>query len=237
MNKFVNPVLEWHQCFIAPIDNIYSQKEEFYHKLSNKLCSMIKEQMNVDMTYYPNEYKNLNYSPIGFCRTEIASGLLSEEIVNEIISFSNGSIWECGAGSGYNGFLFEQKGANIYCTDQCNNWFSSKFSRVLQRISRRRIKEISLKQGALIYIWPIDKFHDFDQWIDVGGNRLVIIGDFSPCHITISEYEEKGIPYKLEDIPTTCPIFNLDGWELVKTMEPPHYDQSIKDVVQFWIKT
>lgn len=62
-----------------------------------------------------------------------------------------------------------------------------------------------------------------------------MVGDFSPCHITISKYEKNGIKYDLKDIPPICPIFKIDDYILKKEMTPPHYDNSIKDVVQFWI--
>jgi len=237
MSKFVNPLLEWHQGLIKPIQNIYEKKPIFLNNLSSRLCEMVKEELEIDLIHRPEDYQSHHYSPVSFARTELASGLLTEEICDEIIAFSHGNIWECGAGSGYNGFLLEQKGAQVYCTDCVNNWFSPRFCRVSQRPSYRRIREISMKDGALLYIWPIDEFHDLERWLEAGGNKLIIIGDFSPCHITISEYEQKGIAYDLKDIPPICPIFNLEGWKKVKEMEPPHYDESIKDMVQFWIKT
>lgn len=224
--KFNNPLLEWHYNIHLDMYtyNNLNYKFQLYNwaYMINDLIYRIKCDTGVKLEC---DYENIDPndpfdSPMAFSRSNISSGLLGEKNIDEIIKFSNGNIWEVGSGSGYVGYLLEQKDCNVYCTDIESSPFKTKFTVVDNEPDGDIIKYIAENNGALLYVWPIDEYHNFDLW---KGNKIIIQGDFN-----IDKF------YKSHE-KTICPIFKKIGWKLKKTMQIPT-NYGVNDNLQFWEK-
>ena len=242
-------------------DVSYNRKEinELLWKISynSKYISELEKDNKkiIDIDSLIDEY------PTAYCRGTYATSLLAKENIEEFQKFSNNFIWEHSSGSGYNAWLCKQMGINIYCTDHKDNYFKNeyiddkRYANVHDEISDEEVKNIIKNDGAMMYIWPLKKYHDLEKWIKLGGKKIIIVADHNPDHVyifkKIKELHEKprasgkkiyeigdGIIKEIaKNAPLICPKFPYENeWKLVNTMEVPHYNESIQDYSQFWIR-
>lgn len=221
-NKFINPLLDFHYEYSRNHFSYYLDNPDESRKLTEKYLDIfqitntnytlddIYEEIE-SLTDIPNrtqeQIKIMARYPETVMRHCIASGYLTKENCEAIKSFALGSVWDHGAGSGYNSFLLKQVGTTVYSTDIPDNSFDARYVTVYDSLKVSMVKEIADNNGAMFISWP-HEFYDFDLWESLGGKKFITILTNRDCFVN----EGKLV----------CPIFDKPNWKLVKTIEPPH---------------
>lgn len=256
IKPFQNPLLEWAKAHAIAynkdeLNKIFSSEDQWPNQINDLRHRLIRCGFDIpDCSNCETCINNINRRlPMLWARGVIATSLLSEEILDEIIKFSNGYIYERGCGTGYNAWLLKQKNAKVFAVDAGDeNEFALRFYDIVTDSEVPLfINSIIAKDGALLYIWPTNDedqvpFHGYDDWEILGGTKVIVIGDHNPDHCKISLGN-----YTKENAPPICPIFpparcqalqdSPGAWKLVKEMKAPVYSWDINDVVQFWERT
>ena len=163
--------------------------------------------------------------PQAFARTFYSTSLLSNHNILDIIKFSNSNIYEIGCGSGFNAIMLQQNGARIYCNDCSNNSFHITFFDVKDSINEGDMKEIIKNDGALLYIWPVKKYHNLDLWHFLGGKKVITIADYR------QGWDDRG---NLQGS-LVCPIFDDKRYELIKTLDVPYFSSEQEDKLRLFV--
>jgi hypothetical protein len=243
-----SPLLKSYQA-LPPNEELFSKDVKFWKAtckaLAKEVCKIAKDKLDLSIIEPPSLPYPLpddaKWLPIIWCRTFVSTSLLDTKSFQMIKDFSSGptgdsaSIWEIGAGSGYNARILELMGVDVYPMDKASCRFVHKFTTVHylpNGMESKRLKEIIDKGGAVMYIWPEYDYHYLDMWIRLGGKKVITCGVYDPDHMDIYRGANPN------DAPPTCPLFPpkqyKNRFELVSEHKPPPYhpeDSSTADTL------
>lgn len=178
--SYENPLLDIVTCLknenlISTTDRL--DKNELRRKYERIMNDLIKFSRDVNQEC--SKFRNLSNPymiyPIVWLRTFVSTSLNDRDGFEKIMRFSNGYIWEVGAGSGYNARVLEKMGAQIYATDIINQY---KFTNVDTKLpyDMSKIDTVISNDGALLYIWMEHDFPNLNLWLQKGGKKIIVAG-------------------------------------------------------------
>ena len=224
--------IDARDIFPNPKQYVY-EKWDFYNML---LCKFIANQTGTKIEYDPGFFKDsIYYEPSVFYRAIIGTSLLTNAHISTIIRFSNGWIWEDGAGSGYNGWMIKRYLAHytfnsmVYCTDYIKNMFPYRFTNVeCGQKDWNVIRKIAENDGVYLLIWP-HAFYNLDAWLTYGGRKVITMSDHQP---TWAKNDQVIIP--------RCPIFppinQTKEWIKIGEMSGQRLVGGWEDKLILWMK-
>ena len=241
----INPIYKWYLLY-GPEENYYLSRNE-WPKMIDDLKELIYESCNKKIPEIIPKFEgfsdqlcvNIMKVPFSIVKTFITCCLISNELLDLISQFSNNSIFEVGAGSGYNAMLLSKNfNANIYAID-IYSWDMSFYPISIINSScdldQEKIAKLAKSDGSILYIMPEDEYPYIDLWIKLGGKKIITIGIFNVRN-HVFKRNHPDVPEN--EIPFLCSSFSYPKAKLIHEVKNESFsktDITVMTTTQFWI--